>query len=420
MMAIELTHTYQTESSYDVIVCGGGPAGTAAALAAARHGARTLLIEQGGCLGGFWTQGLLTWLIDTENKDGLINELMSRLEQHADGRKISSPKRFTADTEKTKLTFETMCQEAGVTVLYHTVVTGAIMDGHRIQYVLTASKSGHIAYGAQCFVDATGDGDLGFFAGANYTLGNENGTTQPLSLIGHFTGVSLSDIEPFDSRKGPGRKPAILQEFAEAGFTPTYRAPLIAVLSEKNELYGLMINHEYRNGLSSEALTQGTFSGRAEIHRCIDALRAKGGIWKNIRLISTSDSIGVREGRRIHGLYTLTESDVREGRRFDDGICTVYGAIDVHNLKPGSEETDRKKYGSRHDPYQIPYRCLVSADVENLLMGGRCISGDFIAHSSYRVAGPAFRTGEIAGLAAAHCALRGTNPAQISPVDFLK
>ena len=78
-----------------------------------------------------------------------------------------------------------------------------------------------------------------------------------------------------------------------------------------------------------------------------------------------------------------------------------------------------KKYGTHHDPYQIPYRCLVSADVANLLMGGRCISGDFVAHSSYRVAGPAFRTGEVAGLAAAHCAIHEKGPAQITPADFL-
>lgn len=418
-MSIQVTHTYQTEESFDVIVCGGGPAGTAAALSAARNGARTLLIEQGGCLGGFWTRGLLTWLIDTENKDGLLNEAMTRLEAEADGRKISSPKRFTADTEKTKLVFEAMCREAGVSLRYHTTLTGALMDGNRIRYALTASKSGLVAYGADIFVDATGDGDLGYYAGAKFQLGNEDGTTQPLSLIGQFTGVSLSDLEPFDSRKGPGRKPVILREFAEAGFSPSYRAPLIAVLSEESERYGLMINHEYRSGLSAEALTQGTLSGREEINRCIDMLRAKGGIWKNIRLTATADMIGIREGRRLRGLYEITREDVLAGRSFTDGICTVFFSTDVHNLKPGSEEADRKKYGTRHDPYQIPYRCLVSADVANLLMGGRCISGDFVAHSSYRVAGPAFRTGEVAGLAAAHCAIHEKSPAQITPADFL-
>jgi len=418
-MSIQVTHTYETQEGYDVIVCGGGPAGTAAALSAARRGAKTLLIEQGGCLGGFWTRGLLTWLIDTENKDGLLNEVMTRLEAEADGRKIASPKRFTADTEKTKLVLETMCREAGVSLRYHTTLTGALMDGSRIRYALTASKSGLIAYGADVFVDATGDGDLGYYAGANFRLGNEDGTTQPLSLIGQFTGVSLSDLEPFDSRKGPGRKPAILQEFAEAGFHPTYRAPLIAVLSEEAQRYGLMINHEYRCGLSSEALTQGTLSGRAEIHRCVDALRAKGGIWEHIRLTATADMIGIREGRRLRGLYEVTAEDVLAGRSFPDGICTVFFSTDVHNLKPGSEEADRKKYGTRHDPYQIPYRCLVSADVANLLMGGRCISGDFVAHSSYRVAGPAFRTGEVAGLAAAHCAIGKKSPARITPADFL-
>jgi len=416
---MQVTTNYRTNTEYDVIVCGGGPSGVAAAVSSARKGAKTLLIEQGGCLGGFWTQGLLTWLIDTEHQEGLLEEVKCRLEREADGLRVPEPPRFTADTEKTKIVLEALCAESGVSILYHTFISDVVVENSSIQYILTESKSGHVAYGAKIFVDTTGDGDIGYLAGAEYALGNDEGITQPVSLIGHFTGVSLEDLEPFDSRKGPGRKPAILNELAEAGVSPSYRAPLIAVLSEPRQTYAIMINHEYRHGLSAENLTESTIHGRQEIHAVIDALRRKGGIWKDIRLTATADLVGVREGRRIRGLYTVTADDVNAGRQFPDAICTVYFATDVHNLKPGSEKADRKKYGDRHEPYQIPLRCLISADLDNLLMGGRCISGDFVAHSSYRVAGPAFRTGEVAGLAAAHCAVTGCSTREIKHTDIL-
>jgi len=420
-MALQITREYTTVDRYDVVVCGGGPAGTAAAISAARKGAKVLLIEQGGCLGGFWTRGLLTWLIDTEDKEGLINEVMCRLEKDADGLRVVSPKRFTADTEKMKLLFEQMCLDANVQILYHTMITDAVMDGNRIQYVLTESKSGHMAYGAKLFIDTTGDGDLGYFAGASFAFGNPNGDTQPMSLIGQFTGVSIQDMEPYDSRKGSGRKKAILDVLAEEGIEPSYKAPLIAVLSEEHEKYGLMINHEYLHGLSAENLTISTLTGRKEINEVVDALRKKDGIWKHIRLTATADMIGIREGRRIKGLYTVNGEDVNAGRCFDDGICTVRFGTDVHSLKPGESAFEATKYGNSHPPYQIPLRCLISAEIDNLLMGGRCISGDFIAHGSYRVAGNAFRTGEVAGLSAAYCVKNGLDPHELVESDaFMK
>ena len=403
---MEITRNYKEADGFDVIICGGGPSGVAAAVSAARKGARTLLLERGGCLGGLWTQGGLTWLIDTEGKDGLINEVMDRLESFADGKRILSPKRFTADTEKTKLFFELLCREAGVRVLYHTVLSGVHMENNRITHVLTESKDGPVAYGAKYFVDTTGDGDLGFFAGAAFALGNEEGQTQPMSLICQLDGISVQDLAPFDSRKSSGTKPALKARFAQAGLEASYGAPLLAVLSDTYGTLALMANHEYRSSLDSTAVTEATMSGRQELHRLVDGLRSLGGIWENAHICATSDSIGVREGRRIKGLYTLTAEDVRSGRQFDDGICTVLGGIDIHGLKPGDafEKTERLC------GYQIPLRCLICADVPNLLMGGRCISGDFIAHGSYRVAGPVFRTGEVAGLLAAHCALHNAEP----------
>lgn len=416
---MEIQREYVEKNGYDVIVCGGGPAGVAAAIASSRKGSKTLLVERGGCLGGFWTRGMLTWLIDTEDKDGLLNELLEILEKEADGKRTTVPKRFTADTEKTKFIMERLCSEVGVQILYHTILTGVVKDGNEITHILTESKSGAIAYGAKIFIDTTGDGDLGYFAGTSFSLGNEDGMTQPLSLVCQVNGIEYEEIEPFDSRRSKETKQAMLKELKEIGIEPSYRAPLLAVLSEKYGTYGFMINHEYCNSLDVEAISDATIHARKELHKIIDGLRSKGGIWENLHISATADAIGVREGRRIKGLYTLTKEDVYAGRQFSDGICSVSFGTDVHSLKPGESAFDHHIYGNKHVPYQIPLRSLICADINNLIMGGRCISGDFVAHASYRVAGPAFRTGEVAGLLAAHCVRNGIEPKLVTDPGIL-
>ena len=414
-----VTREYKEGGNYDVIVCGGGPSGFAAAVSSARRGAKTLLIEQGGCLGGFWTRGLLTWLIDTFGKGGLLDELMDRLVKEADGKAFPNMPRFTADTEKTKLVFEKMCFEAGVELRYHTFVSDAVVENGSIKAVLTESKSGHLCYQGKIFVDATGDGDLSYLAGASFDIGNENGKTQPMSLVAHVAGFEIGNFLPYDNRYTPNReaKANMVADLQKAGVTPSYRAPLLALLSEKYNTFGFMVNHEYeKSGLNTKDLTEGTVHARGEIHSVVDALRASGGVWSDIRISDTADMIGVREGRRIRGLYSVSADDVNCGRQFEDGICSVGFMTDVHDLSKTAKKDDRKKYGVDHPPYQIPLRSLISCDLSNLVMAGRCISGDFVAHASYRVAGPAFRTGEVAGLLAAYCTCCGKAPAEVTDV----
>ncbi|MBO5270750.1 MAG: FAD-dependent oxidoreductase [Clostridia bacterium] len=416
---MKITREYRKGGQYDVIVCGGGPSGIAAAVSCARNGAKTLLIEQGGCLGGFWTQGLLTWLIDTFDTGALTDELMERLERNADGKGFPAISRFTADSEKTKLEFERMCRESGVDVLYHTFVSDAVVCDRRVRSVLTESKSGHLYFDATVFIDATGDGDLGYHCGASYEIGNGEGKTQPMSLVAHVDGVNICGTS-YDSRCTPNKeaKARILEDMALAGVTPSYRSPLIAVLSEKYNTLGFMVNHEYGSGLNAREITEGTLHAREEIHTIVDGLRNYGAIWEHLRVTSTADMIGVREGRRISGRYKITVDDVAEGRTFDDGICTVTFNTDIHALKPEKDKAFEDKYGRKHPPYQIPLRALISADLDNLMMAGRCISGDFVAHSSYRVGGPAFRTGEVAGACAAYCVKNGILPADVVGVPF--
>lgn len=420
-MGINVTREYKFGGKYDVIVCGGGPSGVAAAVSSARKGSRTLLIEQGGCLGGFWTRGLLTWLIDTFDKGDFWEEVMTRLEDNADGRRLPHISRFTADTEKTKLEFERLCRESGVDILYHTFISDALTDSNKVSAVLVESKSGHTYFEAETFIDATGDGDFAHLCGADYSLGNEEGKTQPMSLVAHVSGVDVARTV-YDSRYSDdkGAKAEILKDMKSAGISPSYKSPLFAILSERHGAFGFMVNHEYGTGLCARDITDGTLNGREEIHRIVDSLRACGGVWTNASVSATADMIGVREGRRIRGLYTLTKDDVNSGRGFEDGICTVTFGTDIHALTSDAQGAFEHKYG-RSQPYEIPLRSLISADLDNLLMAGRCISGDFVAHASYRVAGPAFRTGEIAGAFAAYCTLNSVSTHSTeAQADFLK
>ena len=408
---MKIAKEYSFGGRYDIVVCGGGPSGVAAAVSAARKGAKTLLIEQGGCLGGFWTRGLLTWLIDTFGKGALMDEVMERLEKEADGKRFPNKSRFTADTEKTKLVFERMCLESGVDFLYHTFVSGAVTDKRLVRSVLTESKSGPCYYDATVFIDATGDGDLGFLCGASYEIGNEERATQPMSLIAHVDGVTICGTA-YDSRYAPGKeaKAKLLEDIARAGLVPSYRYPHLAVLSEKYNSIGFMVDHEYGSGLSVKDVTEGTVRAREEIQKIVDGLRDQGGVWKDLRVTATADMIGVREGRRIKGLYRITADDVSRGQMFDDRICTVTFNTDVHALSPEKGKAFESRYGTKHPPYQIPLLSLISTDFDNLMMAGRCISGDFVAHASYRVGGPAFRTGDAAGGCAALCIEKGILP----------
>ncbi|MBD2844555.1 FAD-dependent oxidoreductase [Paenibacillus sp. IB182496] len=392
---------------YDVIVCGAGPAGIAAALAAARSGARTCLIELHGCLGGIWTAGQLAYIIDGANKTGLLPELLARLERH------DARQGFVCDVEALKLELEAMCAEAGVTVRLHTRVAAAHCDAaKRLTHIVTESKSGREAWRAEVFVDATGDGDLAAQAGCGYSLGEEHsGAMQPMSLIALVAGVDPEASRPYTLIERASRL-RLLADIERGGYSPSYRSP--GLWHIRDELYMLMANHQYgRSGLNADDLTAATLQARREVNEVVAALRGIGGIWERLRLVSTASQIGVREGRRIHGLYTVTKEDLLSGVRHPDAVCRVTFKVDVHALHgAGSKsfESANQEYRERAQPYDIPLRALVARDVGGLVLAGRCISGDFLAHSSYRVTGNAVQTGQAAGVLAATSAAQGVLP----------
>lgn len=430
----ESSRTTPLVSHDDVLVCGGGPAGVAAAIAAARTGARVRLLELHGCLGGVWTAGALAWIIDGAGKPGIMREISRALESRG-GHGAAGPRDHAYDIECMKVVLDQLCAEAGVRVQLQTRVVSVLQHDGVISGVITESRSGRQAWTADVVVDTTGDGDVAALAGCGFDVGEPaSGHTQPMSLMAILTGLSRAEMAPFTIANDivrPGEeellpvqrrarsKAALLAEIRRAGIEPSYRHP--ALFTIHDDVYTLMVNHEYGASAFDDAarLTDATMRARREIHEVVDALRALGGPWRGIRLVSTGEQIGIREARRVHGLYTVTRDDVLSGRRHDDAVTSVTFEIDVHALT-AAEESGLERQAAELVPqsrtYDIPLRALVARDVDGLLMAGRCISGDFWAHASYRVTGNAVAMGEAAGVAAARCARESMTPRSLCDV----
>ncbi len=399
---LEYERTIPVAGTSDVMVCGGGPAGIAAALAAARAGASVQLLEMAGCLGGVWTAGLLTKILDAENKSGIMAELLSLFS--ARGSLVAKATKGTVyDPEIAKLVLEELCVAAGVKIRLHTRLVGAVCDARkRLVAAITESKSGREAWRADRFIDCTGDGDLAAHAGCRFEVGiGADCTCQPMSMLALLTGVDPAEIAPYIRETGASAKSNLLQLMETNQAAPSYRAPTLRHLH--SGIYSLMTNHEYGvSAFDADAITQATLRARREIHDIVAGLRKIGGPWSNLAVVATAEQIGIREGRRIRGRYAITADDLAHGLKHSQAVCTAKFPIDVHALTAqGNKEVDQQFKEGGMKSYDIPYPALVAADIDGLLMAGRCISGDFVAHSSYRVTGNSVPMGEAAGLAAA-------------------
>ena len=402
----------------DVIVCGGGPAGVAAALAAARAGARTRLFEVHGCLGGVWTAGLLTYIFDFD-KPGLTRELTQQLDRRQ-ARRHTNPSRFVYEPEAMKRLLEDLCAAAGVQLQLHTRVAAGHREGQRLTTVITESKSGREAWRARVFIDATGDGDVGAQAGCEWELGQgPAGTTQPLTLnalavvrdvaaLGQF--ISFYDS---DQRHLPAVE-AFQREIARAGCEASYGHPTL--FHVRDNLILVMINHEYGVvPMDAAQVTAATLRARAEVHRIVQALAQLGGPWAGMQVAASAEQIGVRDGRRIRGRYTVTREDLVQGARHPDAVARVTFNVDIHAPTREQNRQETISHGNfRMKPYDIPLRALLARDVDGLLLAGRCISGDFLAHASYRVTGNAVAMGEAAGKVAALAARTNRLPHEVA------
>ncbi len=424
MYSIELEPEKIPEAgAAEVIVAGGGPAGVCAAIAAAETGAVTMLIEEAGCLGGVWTSGALAWILDAEGKSrkSILTRIVKTLRQR-DELEFAGAGTPAFQVEAMKVLLDELSLAAGVKIRCYTRVVGVKRSSEgAISHLITESDSGREAWGGRVFIDCTGDGTLGALAGNAFELGEPSThRTQPMSLLALLTGLDPEQVRPYLAEQGAWHEVAarFSSLLSEGTYRPSYRG--VALFHLGKGLFMLMANHQYGcSSLDAGDLTKATIAARGEIYRQIQILRTRGPVWRNVQLVATGARIGAREGRRLNGLYRVTLRDVLTGKTHPDGICPVRFGIDVHAL---SQDGDCKLEATPPVAgcYEIPLRALIARDLPNLLMAGRCISGDFHAHASYRVSGNAAVTGQAAGILAALAAKRGTFPANVDYNDVIQ
>ncbi len=405
----------------DVIVCGAGPAGVAAAVAAARAGARVRLFETNGCLGGVWTAGLLTWIFDFD-KPGFTREI-TRLLDERDARRGGDAGRFVYEPDEMKLLLEDLCTEAGVKFRLHTRLVAAYREGRQLTTIITESRSGREAWRAPVFIDTTGDGVLGSLAGCGWDLGemgqdkSHQCLCQPLTMNALAVVRDVTQMQPYvsfyegDLNWHVKATENFKAEIQRAGIDPSYGMPTI--FHVRDNIVLLMLNHEY--GVrpdDADAMTAATVRARKEVFSITRGLRKLGGVWDGLQVVATAEQIGVRDGRRIHGRYTVTKEDLSSSARHKDAVARVTFGVDIHarSKKDNDKLTIERGGVNKFTPYDIPLRALIAKDVDGLMMAGRCISGDFVAHASYRVTGNAVAMGEAAGVAAAIAATSKRQP----------
>jgi len=391
-------------STYDLIVAGGGLTGVAAAVSAAREGLKVLLIEQSGCLGGAMSNNLVypfmkywTKLDGEERKwlsDGIFTEMRQRLTQYVPQASATdfSPEYF-------KIVLDDMVAEAEVEVLYHATLFKVETDERKIKSVSVATKAGEMVFGAEFFVDATGDGDLFAFAGCEFQLGRDiDGLCQPMTTCFRMAGVDTSLLD----RDARVHIKEVYKELKAAGKIQNPREDVLMFMGKA--LGDGIVHFNTTRVVKMDptdpfAVSKAETMARKQIQEMLQFLKEQDfPAFRNAYIVSVASGIGVRESRKLKGEHILTAEELIACTRFEDAIALGNYDIDIHN--PEGTGTSHR-YFAPGEYYSIPYRSLLPKEYDNLLVAGRCISATHEAQASVRIMPICATMGEAAGIAVA-------------------
>jgi len=421
---------------YDVLVCGGGTSGFPAAIASARLGARTALVERYGFLGGVPAYCIMpAWHRMGEGHSALLGEFAMRVAGVGPG---PDPLRSQhMEPEYVKYVAMEMAVEAGVEIHLHTSFSDVVKDEQVLGGVVTESKSGRRVLRARTVIDATGDGDVAARAGADYALGDKDGITQGMTLRFRIGGIDfesyfdwVADHRDLYGNLDDGRIERLREKarrgeefYIGADLSPLYRQhpeyrdlPTLSYFNSssirKNELSVNATRVYQVNGTREEDLTLAEIACRKQAFAVWKFLRENVAGFGSSFVAETAAQTGVRETRRIVGDYVLTERDCREGIDFEDTVALNPISFDLHD----------KSYSCESLPHsaRIPYRCLLPRGLEGILVVGRCISTDHIANSTIRRMMTAFELGRVGGIAAALSTKLGVTPRALPFVELRK
>jgi hypothetical protein len=417
-MLIEPQRALPVFGDYDVVVVGGGPAGIAASVSAARHGARTLLVERYGFLGGMGTAGGVTNFAGLYGKrdgemtqlvHGVADELLARIDalgglnKPQDGMQGRIRVR-SYDTSVYKCAADQLLLDAGVQLLFHAWAAHVVMDGSRIAALVVETKSGRQAIRANAFVDASGDADVAAFAGVPFAVGDGHGSSlfpstmfrvghvdapRALAAVGEFK--AINDLMAQARERDPEayrfpREGAILRPQIDPR---EWRANVTQIRNAQGQAM---------NGVDARELSEGEIEGRRQISEYFRFLKAEVPGFEEAAIVEIAPQVGIRETRRIEGLYALCGEDILSSARFDDSIGINAWPMEMHaagKVEWAFPRDERRTYN------QLPWRMLVPRGVDNLLVAGRCASMTHEGQSAARASGGCFVMGQAAGTAAA-------------------
>ncbi len=385
---------------FDVLVAGGGFAGTAAAISAARGGKKVILFDKFNAPGGAAAVNLVTpfmpyWTINKERNKreyltgGIFSEIVGKLRELG---AMEGDDKFS--DEYLKLVLNRMIKEAGVTVLYHAYLKDVEKEGKSIKSVTVSALGQDIKIAADTFIDATGDGVLSYLAGCSFMLGRKgDNLCQPMTLCFRVANV---DVGRFYAEM-----PEMQKLYKEKQSSGEIRNPRENILTFVVPAKGIIHFNTTRvvklNPTDPFDVTEAEFAAREQVFELFDLLKASFSSMKDADLIMTAAGIGVRESRMIEGEHILTANDLKECTKFPDSVARGNYDIDIHN--PEGTGTSHY-YFAPGEYYTIPYRSLTVKDADNLLVAGRCISADHEAQASIRIMPICASTGEAAGIAA--------------------